>query len=331
MSSSKNIIKCPQCGHIMNEPDWRCPNCYHEFDDYNFDSHKYSGADTTQRMTRTKIPLSSSKKSSIDDLEMKEKILQYAGINSTRIFSDEVLAEFVAHGDDALHASIDIVNNPPDTMTNQAIPVNIIIEFAKKGNNEAVELLREIVKGDIRLSGYNIKSTIGYAGEFIDEFEKAGKTKSLDKSESQNGKSVLKHDYKKFPLCEHIDPDDLHSINKILVECLLDLVIVRENLANEFWHKGPIDTIKGAQLTADSIIDRVKAEAKIIYRYVANIKSLAVTIRFEDRLDVFHHEGPEDHLMILMSRRFINGGVDSIIHHVFRINQDEYKFAYMRE
>ena len=31
-SSSGN--KCPNCGYIMAESDWRCPKCYHEFEDY---------------------------------------------------------------------------------------------------------------------------------------------------------------------------------------------------------------------------------------------------------------------------------------------------------
>jgi len=25
-------MQCPKCGFKLNEPDWRCPNCYHEFD-----------------------------------------------------------------------------------------------------------------------------------------------------------------------------------------------------------------------------------------------------------------------------------------------------------
>jgi hypothetical protein len=27
-------IRCPKCGHILEFPDWRCPECYYEFPDY---------------------------------------------------------------------------------------------------------------------------------------------------------------------------------------------------------------------------------------------------------------------------------------------------------
>jgi lipopolysaccharide biosynthesis regulator YciM len=29
-------IKCPRCGHVIEFADWRCPECYFEFSDYEF-------------------------------------------------------------------------------------------------------------------------------------------------------------------------------------------------------------------------------------------------------------------------------------------------------
>jgi len=29
-------VKCPKCGHILEFPDWRCPECFYEFPDYEF-------------------------------------------------------------------------------------------------------------------------------------------------------------------------------------------------------------------------------------------------------------------------------------------------------
>ncbi|MBM3211157.1 hypothetical protein FJZ33_02990 [Candidatus Poribacteria bacterium] len=32
--NSKTETKCPNCGYILSEPDWRCPKCYHVFEDF---------------------------------------------------------------------------------------------------------------------------------------------------------------------------------------------------------------------------------------------------------------------------------------------------------
>ena len=29
-------IRCPRCGHVLDYPDWRCPECYYEFPNYEF-------------------------------------------------------------------------------------------------------------------------------------------------------------------------------------------------------------------------------------------------------------------------------------------------------
>ncbi len=36
-------IACPRCGYTMKEPDWRCPKCYCEFANYNFDTGTLTG------------------------------------------------------------------------------------------------------------------------------------------------------------------------------------------------------------------------------------------------------------------------------------------------
>ncbi|KPJ89818.1 MAG: hypothetical protein AMS17_00395 [Spirochaetes bacterium DG_61] len=35
MESRKS--RCPRCGHVMEFPDWRCPECFYEFPDYEFE------------------------------------------------------------------------------------------------------------------------------------------------------------------------------------------------------------------------------------------------------------------------------------------------------
>jgi rubrerythrin len=30
-------LKCPRCGHTMEFPDWRCPECFYEFPDFDFE------------------------------------------------------------------------------------------------------------------------------------------------------------------------------------------------------------------------------------------------------------------------------------------------------
>jgi hypothetical protein len=29
-------IKCPKCRYVLDYPDWRCPECFYEFPDYEF-------------------------------------------------------------------------------------------------------------------------------------------------------------------------------------------------------------------------------------------------------------------------------------------------------
>jgi len=34
--SQSNKIRCPRCGYVLEYPDWRCPECYYEFPDYEY-------------------------------------------------------------------------------------------------------------------------------------------------------------------------------------------------------------------------------------------------------------------------------------------------------
>ncbi len=31
-----SVVKCPKCGFILEYPEWRCPECYYEFPEYDF-------------------------------------------------------------------------------------------------------------------------------------------------------------------------------------------------------------------------------------------------------------------------------------------------------
>jgi len=101
-------------------------------------------------------------------------------------------------------------------------------------------------------------------------------------------------------------------------------------LIEEFWDRGPIESITGSAATAAAVIAKVKEGARLIRQHVANIQSLDVTIQPGDWLDGVDHDGPEDNIVIKMARHFRNGGVDLIMYFVVRIGQDGFKFAYMR-
>ena len=31
-----NVVRCPKCGFTLEFPDWRCPECFYEFPDFDF-------------------------------------------------------------------------------------------------------------------------------------------------------------------------------------------------------------------------------------------------------------------------------------------------------
>ena len=34
------VVKCPKCGFILEYPEWRCPECFYEFPEYDFDDNE---------------------------------------------------------------------------------------------------------------------------------------------------------------------------------------------------------------------------------------------------------------------------------------------------
>jgi len=36
-------VKCPKCGTFVQEASWRCRECYFEFENYDFTSHRFIG------------------------------------------------------------------------------------------------------------------------------------------------------------------------------------------------------------------------------------------------------------------------------------------------
>ena len=131
-------------------------------------------------------------------------------------------------------------------------------------------------------------------------------------------------------VCQGLSPEKLESIRNDLASELEALAVVRAGLIEEFWHKGPIETVSGSAATADAVIAKVQEEARLIRQHVANIQSLDVTIEVSEQFDGVTHDGPEDHIFVNMARRFRNGGVDLIFHHVVRTGDDRFAFAYMR-
>ena len=131
-------------------------------------------------------------------------------------------------------------------------------------------------------------------------------------------------------LCQGVSPEKLDAIRDDLASELRNLAIVREDLIEDFWRKGPIEKISGSDATTAAVIAKVQEEARLIRQHVANIQSLDVTIERSERFDGVTHDGPEDHIFINMGCRFRNGGVDLIFHHVVRTADESFKFAYMR-
>src|SRR3972149_2107134 len=117
-------------------------------------------------------------------------------------------------------------------------------------------------------------------------------------------------------------PGHLDTIRKSLDKEIKTLRILDEQIAINFWNRGPIVNITGVDVTINAVITKLKEEEELIRQYVANIKSLSASVRKDDC--------PNDHLSITMSRHFCNGDGDVILHHIFRTGKDQFQFAYMR-
>lgn len=147
-----------------------------------------------------------------------------------------------------------------------------------------------------------------------------------ERTESETASKVISTG----PICQGVAPERLASIREALEKQIEGLPIVRQGLMEKFWQRGPIDTLSGAKATADAVIAKVQQEARLIKQHVANIESLDVTIMVSQRFDGVTHDGPEDHIVVQMARRFRSGGVDLIFHHVVRMGEEAFEFAYMR-
>lgn len=42
-------VKCPKCGTPVREASWRCRECYSEFENYDFSSHRFVGKPKVKR------------------------------------------------------------------------------------------------------------------------------------------------------------------------------------------------------------------------------------------------------------------------------------------
>lgn len=45
-------MKCPKCGYLILEPDWRCPECFCEFDNYDFDTNQLKGVPKAKKLSK---------------------------------------------------------------------------------------------------------------------------------------------------------------------------------------------------------------------------------------------------------------------------------------
>ena len=72
--SSESELKCPNCGYIMNEPDWRCPKCYCEFVNYDFDKNQIIGSPKVKQTLNKKVIKDSKDKKQLKKLPKKQDV-----------------------------------------------------------------------------------------------------------------------------------------------------------------------------------------------------------------------------------------------------------------
>ena len=131
------------------------------------------------------------------------------------------------------------------------------------------------------------------------------------------------------PCIVNVDTDDLGQYSNTLFKELSALHPVNPNLPEQFWKKGPIESVEEHKVV-DRIIRKLQAESSLIRIHVTGIASTSVTAYRSELLSSVQDEGSHDHLVIQLNRKFRNGGVDLITHLVFRIAADKYKFAYTK-
>ena len=100
-------------------------------------------------------------------------------------------------------------------------------------------------------------------------------------------------------------------------------------MPQQFWKDRPISNIIGAEETVRAVIQRIQEAATRIRLNMPDIQALDVQVSWSNwHLSVPRHEGPADHLQIMLFRRFRNGHADAIGYHVFRTGEETFSFAY---
>jgi len=51
VEEEKPVVKCPKCGYKLEYSEWRCPECYYEFPDYDFQGDEEEEEDTEDTTT----------------------------------------------------------------------------------------------------------------------------------------------------------------------------------------------------------------------------------------------------------------------------------------
>jgi hypothetical protein len=127
-----------------------------------------------------------------------------------------------------------------------------------------------------------------------------------------------------------LPPGDLHDVRDSLAARILELKSVSNELPARFWNRGPIETIIGSSAVIEAVVSKLEEEERLIAQHVPDIRSLTARVYWYDWLDGVREPKPHDHATIALSRCFRNGGGDVILHHVFRVGESEFRFAYTR-
>ena len=229
-------------------------------------------------------------------------------------------------GPEAVPSLIDVLEHPRQpgnvggAASDQGVLAVALLKHARSGNEPATAFLREIAQGKVQLYDFGGKRAYGLAQDFVRE-EQGGSDQEM--------KSPLEETEHGEDAGSLFAPGHLDTVRKSLTGGIKGLSIVNEQLPSKFWNPCPIETITGINATIDAVMAKLKQEGRLIEQYVANVESLTASVRKGDWLDGVTEPKPHDHVTIIMSRDFRNGGSDLIVHHVFRTGREEYKFAYM--
>ncbi len=129
MSSSNKILKCPQCGFIMSEPDWRCPKCYCEFDNYDFDTKQIDGTPKAKEQSNEDAPMAN-----VEDVSVQKKKLicfeDKVEPTSSSSFGDDASMWRYENLQEVYSAVSEITHDIPDDMiTRDKSKADILVEI----------------------------------------------------------------------------------------------------------------------------------------------------------------------------------------------------------